>query len=1365
MKIPTFYLFLSVLLLFPLGGKAQNTDQSIVFRSLPSYINIPTEVQQIYQDRAGFIWFATRNGLCRYDGYELEIIKSNLYMPGILSSNDILAICEDYRDRLWIGSTYGLNVLDKRTGNVEKNFGEMNNQRIQSILVTSDSTIWIGTGSGLYKNRKEPDVTATEMFERVRQMDVKSLIEGPGSQIWIGTWSNGLFRYDASSDSLISYPAFNPLNSAYYLFQDSREQIWIGTWRYGLYRLCNPYNMEEAYFEKFVHEPGNENSIIHNLIYSITEDETTNTLWMGTLDGLSCFDGQNFTNYTRTESSGGLPYNEVTTVFRDRDGTIWLGFLGGGVYRISPQNLQFNLHRPADSKRPHTWSNIQGLAVFRNDLWLGLGNHGFMILDRYSHSTSETEKNFNRSVLHSEKTFFSFLKPWDKDELWVGTFGEGIYIYRPDSKGNKITNLRPPQYPDQLFCMFEDKQRNIYLGSTQGLYILTPEGKQYRFGNLLTPASTFSHSIYAIAQDSLGNIWVGTDHSGIFRIQGNQVDENCTFVPYNIDNGRINSNEIQCIFVNKRGNILVGTDGGGLNLYNPLQDTFNSIHHKYNIPGDMICSMLEDEDQNLWAGSNVGLIKLNLNDSLAENKCRLYTTSDGLQDNKFSRGAACVTEDGEMFFGGHQGYNSFYPQKLVADNSQPEIVVTDIQVQNRSLRNGFTPEERLQITGYAPEYTHTLRLNYRQNDLACKLSMMNFKNPEKNEYAYYLDGLDNNWQYTSNRNHIVSYSNLGSGTYTLYVKGTNGNGKWSEVKKAFIVIISPPWWASIWAYLIYTVLLVAIMAYSIRLVKNRIKLRNAYRLKELEQTKQEELNRAKLQFFTNITHELLTPLTIISITLNEIKSFAPQKTDYYAIMDNNINRLKRLLQQILEFRKAESGNLKLKVSQGNIVSFIRDSVNNFLPLIKKKKMQIEISVEEDEIIGYFDPDKIDKILYNLLSNAFKYNREGKKIQVNIAYGESKNEIVISVSDNGEGISEEKLSELFSRFYEGDHRKYHTTGYGIGLSLTKDLVTLHHGKIEVESQVNQGTTFRVVLPIAESAFTEEEIDPTILPVPQEETTNITSSEGSGAIKENISIHEHNAEKKTLLLVEDNEDLLKVLTGSLSHEYCIVTALNGKEAIEELEKTKDIAIVISDVMMPVMNGIELCHYIKNQEELLHIPVILLTAKNSESDIIEGYEAGADDYITKPFQINLLLVKIRSLLKNKERVFKDYSNSIVFEMQKPDISSTDRIFLKQAVDCVYMHLDDATFDQQAFADAMKVSKSTLYRKLTTLSGSTPSAFISDIRLKTAYQIISDNPDIRIADVSYTVGYNDPKYFSSCFKKKFDLLPSDIINKLNLD
>lgn len=1349
-----YLLLLSFLLSENLFGDEYKNE----FQSLPPYINIPTDVQQIYQDREGFIWFATRNGLCRFDGYELETFKSNLYTPNLLSSNDILVIQEDYQHRLWIGTSYGLNMLDKKTGQIQKNFGILNNERIQSILVTKDNTIWLGTSNWLYRSKPSQSNDISIDFIKIRRMDVKSLIEAPNNQIWIGTWSDGLHRYVISTDSLISYPKFNPLNSAYCLFQDSKKQIWIGTWGYGLYKLHHPYDLEKAYFEKFVHKKQDNNSLIHNLIYSIAEDSSTNTLWIGTLEGLSCFDGKKFTNYSRNIPSNRLPYNEIISIFSDRQGTMWLGFLGGRVYWTRLQASKISQHQLAYTPNQIACNNVQGLTIYNDDLWIGLEKHSFTIHNHITQTNSETEKFFNSNILNSEDTYYCFLKPKNKNELWLGSFGSGIYIYRPE-QNNKLSNMRSPdipQFPNFIFCMFEDSQQNIYIGSTTGLSILTKHGKFHHYNNLFSQEEEYSHFVYSITQDSLNNIWIGTAHNGIFRMSISENYEKCTFTPYSTSNKKINSNEIQCMFVNRNGDLLAGTDGGGLNIYNSNKDCFISIQTQYNIPGDMICSILEDKQQNLWMGSNVGLIKLNLKDSLTDSKCRLYTTFDGLQDNKFTRGAACQSKDGKMFFGGPQGYNSFYPIELSTNESQPDIFVTDIYIRGQSLKDISAMNKK----NFAPEYTQVLHLDYVQNDFSCKLSVLNFCNPEKSEYAYKLEGLDQTWQYTANRSNTISYNNLKSGTYTLYIKGSTGNGKWSEVKKAISIVISPPWWSSPCAYSIYTVSTIILITSVIYTTKKKIKQKNILHIKELEQKKQEELNRAKLQFFTNITHELLTPLTVISVTVDEINTAI--SNEYYSIIQNNVNRLKHLLQQILEFRKAESGNLKLKVSQGDIASFITNSINNLFPLVKKKKMQLDIHIEQQNIIGYFDPDKIDKILYNLLSNAFKYNKEGKKIHVDISLNTSLKEIIIAISDNGDGIPEQNIPQLFNRFYEGDYRKYHTTGHGIGLSLTKDLVTLHHGTIKVKSQIGQGTTFIVTLPITKEAFSEEEIDRDILPMTMIKTETVASEETDINTKEMIK--EQN--KKTLLLVEDNEDLLNIMSHSLSREYRILKANNGKEAITLLEKEKDIKIVISDIMMPIMDGIELCHYIKEQEEMMHIPIILLTAKNSESNIIEGYDAGADDYITKPFKQTLLVAKIRSLLKNNERLFEKYSDTIHFKLQKNNLDSTDKDFLQKAISCVYKYINDVDFDQQAFADAMQVSKSTLYRKIKNLTNESPSAFISNIRLQTAYKIIMENPNIRISDLAYAVGYNDPQYFSSCFKKKFNEIPSRIIvNSSNTD
>ncbi|WP_294555773.1 hybrid sensor histidine kinase/response regulator transcription factor, partial [uncultured Bacteroides sp.] len=601
------------------------------------------------------------------------------------------------------------------------------------------------------------------------------------------------------------------------------------------------------------------------------------------------------------------------------------------------------------------------------------------------------------------------------------------------------------------------------------------------------------------------------------------------------------------------------------------------------------------------------------------------------------------------------------------------------------------------------------------------------------------------------------YNNLPSGTYTFQLKATNENGEWSGYVRELTVVVLPPFWATWWAYLLY-VIIVSVIGVSIyRTAKNRILLRNALRLREIEKAKAEELNHAKLQFFTNITHELLTPLTIISATVDELKTQAPSHNDLYTVMNSNIQRLIRLLQQILEFRKAETGNLKLRVSPGDIAAFVKNAAESFQPLVKKRKIHFSFLCDPESMIGYFDMDKLDKILYNLLSNAAKYNKEDGFIQVSLSYDETdKDFILLKIKDNGKGISKEKQKNLFKRFYEGDYRKFNTIGTGIGLSLTKDLVELHGGTISVESEVDHGTEFMVRIPIERSYYDEEQIDDEAISLMQNPVNYEDTQEDADVETQEVTI-----KANTILLVEDNGELLHLMTKLLSREYNVFTAQNGKEGIAVLEK-EDVDLIVSDVMMPEMDGIEFCKYVKGHLEMSHIPMILLTAKNKEEDRAEAYEIGADAFISKPFNLTVLHARIRNLLKYKERMARDFKNQIVFEVKDLNYTSLDEDFIQRAIHCVNNHLEDPNFDQAQFADEMRTSKSTLYKKLKSLAGLNTSSFIRNVRLKAACRIMEEKgTNVRVSELAYAVGFNDPKYFSSCFKKEFDMLPSEYIER----
>ena len=656
-----------------------------------------------------------------------------------------------------------------------------------------------------------------------------------------------------------------------------------------------------------------------------------------------------------------------------------------------------------------------------------------------------------------------------------------------------------------------------------------------------------------------------------------------------------------------------------------------------------------------------------------------------------------------------------------------------------------------------PTYTSKIELPHKYNNFSIEFAALTYKNPELNRYAYRLQNFDRDWQYTDADRRFAYYNNLPSGTYTFQLKATNENGEWSGYVRELTVVILPPFWATWWAYLLY-VIIVSVIGVSIyRTAKNRILLRNALRLREIEKAKAEELNHAKLQFFTNITHELLTPLTIISATVDELKTQAPSHNDLYTVMNSNIQRLIRLLQQILEFRKAETGNLKLRVSPGDIAAFVKNAAESFQPLVKKRKIHFSFLCDPESMIGYFDMDKLDKILYNLLSNAAKYNKEDGFIQVSLSYDETdKDFVLLKIKDNGKGISKEKQKNLFKRFYEGDYRKFNTIGTGIGLSLTKDLVELHEGTISVESEVDHGTEFMVRIPIERSYYDEEQIDDEAISLMQNSVNYEDTQEDADVETQEVTI-----KANTILLVEDNGELLHLMTKLLSREYNVFTAQNGKEGIAVLEK-EDVDLIVSDVMMPEMDGIEFCKYVKGHLEMSHIPMILLTAKNKEEDRAEAYEIGADAFISKPFNLTVLHARIRNLLKYKERMARDFKNQIVFEVKDLNYTSLDEDFIQRAIHCVNNHLEDPNFDQAQFADEMRTSKSTLYKKLKSLAGLNTSSFIRNVRLKAACRIMEEKgTNVRVSELAYAVGFNDPKYFSSCFKKEFDMLPSEYIER----
>ncbi len=1365
--------FISFMLFnFTLLSATEEVIYNLKFKQLSAPHSLPTnEVQKVYQDRDGFIWFATRNGLCQYNGYETTLYKSNLYSPDLLTTNSITCLVDDNNNNLWIGTSEGLNVMDKRTGEIKKyKAPSISNNVVSALCVTRDNTLWVGTDNGLcrYVPEKDTFVVCGDEFGdgRLRYVTIKSLLEDSDGDLWIGTWAQGLFRYSPSTDKVVVYPKINEQYSSHVIYEDSNKDIWVGSWGYGLFKLRNPKDMENVSYQSFLHENGDDSSLSDNIVYDIAEDINTHTLWVGTRSGLSILrldESSSFINYKSGKSDYRIPSDEVNSIMRDSQKNMWIGAIGGGVLMADTRQPAFALHTLNFGDEDIPVTSVRTLfADSDQNLWIGVGTYG---LARREYVTGELKMYSHIPEFSGVKdlpSLFAVVQRKKSGDIWFGMYNGGIYVYR---KGEKVKHLTTKNSAfltsDCVSALYEDYEGNCWVGTRGGIGVRLSDGTDYRFETMNFNDSLSAGWIYVrdIVQDMDNSVWLATSNFGVIHITGDvRQPSTLKYENYSFHNRKLITNTVLCMHIDRFGRLWAGTEGGGLYLYNRSTGQFEEKTRTYSIPGDVIVSIEEDKSGNLWLGTVSRLVKLYVAAVGNDFSTRIYTSADGLQDN-FIVNSSC-SRDGELFFGGHKGYNSFFPDKMEIPSQETNFLITDIKIFNHSFKN-LPVELQQKISPVMPTYTSKIELPYKYNNFSIEFAALTYKNPELNRYAYRLQNFDRDWQYTDADRRFAYYNNLPSGTYTFQLKATNENGEWSGYVREFTVVVLPPFWATWWAYLLYMVLVLVIGVLIYRTIKKRILLQNALRLREMEKAKAEELNHAKLQFFTNITHELLTPLTIISATVDELKTQAPSHNDLYTVMNSNIQRLIRLLQQILEFRKAETGNLKLRVSPGDLAAFVRTGTESFKPLVKKRKIHFSLLCDPESIVGYFDIDKLDKIMYNLLSNAAKYNKEDGFIQVTLSYDEEDREFVLlRVKDNGKGISREKQATLFKRFYEGDYRKFNTIGTGIGLSLTKDLVTLHGGTISVESEVDHGTEFIVRIPIERSYYDEEQIDDEVISLRQ------TAIDYEDTPEDVIAeVQELATKANSILLVEDNEELLNLMTKLLGREYNVFTAENGKEGIIVLEN-EDVDLIVSDIMMPEMDGIEFCKYVKGHLEISHIPVILLTAKNKEEDRAEAYEIGADAFISKPFNLTVLHARIRNLLKYKARMAHDFKNQIVFEVKDLNYTSLDEDFIQRAINCVNNHLEDPNFDQAQFADEMLTSKSTLYKKLKSLAGLNTSSFIRNVRLKAACRIMEEKGiNIRVSELAYAVGFNDPKYFSSCFKKEFGMLPSEYIERFIIE
>lgn len=1362
---PTLKFLLSLIACFlqsALGLNYTNANNTNKLSFTPLNINtlLPTnEVRNIYQDSEGYIWISTYNGLLRYDGYSIinyKHVSTNSQEQFI--DNFINSVCEDKSHMLWIGTHNGLYCLNKRNGNIEiVTSAGLHNIYVETIKCTSKGDVMVGTTKGLYMKEKDSD-DFIRMFPSTN-MDVKAIMEDNKNHIWIGTWNQGLFRYDIYNKRLYSYPDINPGKSAHAIYQDRNNNIWIGTWRYGLIRIVDPYDMEKYSFIEYKNNINDPESISDNIIYIISQDNYSDDLWIGTRRGLSIMSTKDskFTNFYPNTQSNSLRNGEVNSIMCSKDGLMWIGMLGGGISTVNTKEKQF-LHDSLIHIQGKNSTSVR--SIYKEEdkdvLWIGIMGFGF---GRYDLKTKEF-KSYKEIPEFSKLPYISVVNEitYNKSDknYYISTWDDGIWVF--DGKNVKVVNqsLYPNLTDVCIYTTIKDKDDNLWIGSRSGLFVLDKNNNLCSVNNLLTnkKQQVPDISIFKLITDVNGNIWAATPNQGVFKIS--KSDNGYVIKNYTVINNNATMHGAMTIFTDSHNNIWVGTNGNGINLYDPNSDCFKCMFNEYIEKYEVVYCILEDDNGNLWFTTNSKMYNIINPLTSRKTSAHIYTVEDGLQDNIFNRNACFKSEDNKLYFGGVKGINIFSPDDIIYDKVSYPVVITDLKIYNKSVL-----DNKINYSGNSEQkpldYTNHITLDYKSNNFSLDFSILSYINPQLNNYMYILQGYDKDWIHTSSDRHFAYYNNLPSGEYCFRVKGANSNGEWSDNIRTMYITILPPPWLTWWAYTIYTILAITIIMIIKRTVSKRIHLQQMVELGKIQAMKDEEINHTRLQFFTNITHELLTPLTIISASIEDLKLHVPSVAGRLQEIEDNSHRLIRLIQQILEFRKVENNKQQLKVSFGNITKQIRHSCLAFAPLVRKKNLKLQILDGEKEYYGYYDSDKLDKILYNLLSNAAKYTPKDETITLKQYFNEENEIFTFSINNPGDIIPEDKLKHMFERFYEGEYRKFKTIGTGIGLSLTKDLTILHHGNINVESNAEEGITFTVSIPTNKNAFSEQEIEEEMEETEyiEDEETEIEEYDYTNKSDE-LEYECYKERQPIVLLVEDNEDLINVISRILSDYFYVIKAQSGEQALEELKQQK-IDIVVSDIMMNGMNGLELCKEIKETFETKHIPVILITAKTSDQERIEGYNVGADGYICKPLNINVLIARINNLLNKGMDQNIDSRKQLVFAAKDVDYTEQDEILLKKVIDCINEHIDDINFDTTMLIEHIGMSRSAFTEKMKQLTGMTPLIFISSIRLQAAFRLLQEKKNIRITELAYSVGFNDPKYFSQCFRKKFGMSPKE--------
>ncbi|CAL1517169.1 two-component regulator propeller domain-containing protein [Chitinophaga sp. MM2321] len=1333
----------------------------------------------IIKDSKGFLWFGTSNGLNRYDGSRFKVYKHQLHDSASLSDNFITSIYDAPDNKFWIKTQSWYSIYDPITDSFDEDVMKLlkplgiPDYQVEKILKAKNGDFYfLHATSGLFilnhlTGKVKNYIAIRGDATSLHGVNVADMAEDSKGNLWIAYQDGWIEMFDTRTNKVVYHtPAIERLAAEkkadrYNLFIDRDDDIWLySKVGIGVYYI-NPFQQTVRHIHK-----DSEGSRLNTYIVNAVIQDNEGKIWIGTdQGGINLLDKKDFSiQYLlkKENDNRSIRQNSVTTLYNDPSGMIWLGTYKTGIDYYHPSIRKFPLFSH-NALQPGSlgYNDINAFAEdAKGNLWIGTNGGGLIYFNRQTGSFTPYLNNKANTNSLSNNVIVSLCVDHEQ-KLWIGTYFGGLDCYdgktfthyrHHDADTNSISDNR-------IYEIMEDSDHNIWVATLSGgLNMFDRNKKTFKNYRAYRPGSIHSDYVFSLFEDKKKNIWIGTS-DGIDVLQ----KETGEFLHYQHENTDANSlvnNNVFSLIEDSRGNICIGTREG-LNILDPRTNKFSLYRTEDGLPDNNILAIQEDRQHNLWVSTANGISNVIISNGKNGYKLNFinYDEKDGLQGKLYNEDASFMTRAGEMIFAGGNGFNLFDPAMIKMNRIKPVLVFTDFQMFNHTVKPGEKMNGQV-ILAESITRAKSIVLKYNQNFFSIEFAALDFLNPDKVRYQYMMEGLDENWVTSDNKIRKATYTNLDPGNYVFKVRASSDHASWNEKELSLNIQILPPFWKTTLAYVCYAVGFLAGLFYlryrGIRKIRIQFlqeqEKQEAQRIQDQkwqEAKRMHELDRLKIKFLTNVSHEFRTPLSLIMAPVDKMLQH-PQLAEHIGQMNlikRNARRLLNLVNQLLDFRKMEVHELKLDLNTGDIIKFIKDVSFSFMDIADQNRIRFTFDTDTEQLDTTFDHDKIERVLFNLLSNAFKFTPPGGDVSVLLNCLEEEVEpgiklLKINVMDTGIGIPADKMNKVFERFYQHDiPTSLINQGSGIGLAITKEFVKMHQGKITIEQIPTGGSCFIVELPLP--VLNE-------VPATTEETPGLIPGEMSKVCRPGKLQHK----KPIVLLVEDNEDFRFYLKDNLRETFNMLEAVNGKEGWQKaLALHPD--LIVSDISMPEMNGLELCAKIKNDSRTSHIPIILLTALMGEEYQMKGLETGANDYLTKPFNFEVLLSRIRNLLTLQTTIKNVYTKQVDVQLSDVPIQSVDEKFMANVLTYIEENLQHSNLTVEELSKHMCMSRVSLYKKMLTLTGKTPVDFIRSIRLRKAAQML-EKSQLSIAEISYEVGFNTPHYFAKSFKAEFDVLPS---------